>query len=297
MSGPGFTGSPLDRVEAIRTDPEATARLAQDPRALLLELADYSPTVSAEGALTWSPLAGVGPEDLLLLGLIDGIPRFARIDPDAVGARRTPALMELIDCLPAGEAGTYAAARSVLDWHARHRFCANCGWLTEPYRAGWARKCPNCSAEHFPRTDPVVIMLAEHDSRVLVGRQPSFAPGRYSALAGFVEPGESIEEAVARELREEAGVVATRIRYLASQPWPFPSQLMIACIADVADPTISLDTTELEHAKWVGPDDVAAALAGDPAAGFTAPPRYAIAHTLFRRWLSARQRAAPPLPR
>jgi NAD+ diphosphatase len=131
----------------------------------------------------------------------------------------------------------------------------------------------------------VVIMLAEHGDRVLVGRQPAFAPGRYSALAGFVEAGESIEEAVARELREEAGVVATSVRYVASQPWPFPSQLMIACIAYVADDRITLDPSELEDAKWVGRDQVAAALAGDATAAFGAPPRYAIANSLFNAWL------------
>ena len=129
-------------------------------------------------------------------------------------------------------------------------------------------------------------MLAEHDARVLVGRQPRFPPNRYSALAGFVEVGESIEEAVARELAEEAGVRATSVRYLASQPWPFPSQLMIACIAPVAGDTIVLDTEELEHAIWVSREEVAAALSGEPDARFQGPPAYAIAHTLFALWLA-----------
>ena len=129
-------------------------------------------------------------------------------------------------------------------------------------------------------------MLAEYQDRVLVGRQPGFAPGRYSALAGFIEVGESIEEAVARELREEAGVVATSVRYVASQPWPFPSQLMVACIASVADDVVTLDLAELEDAKWVNRAEVAAALAGDAEAVFGAPPRYAIANSLFRAWLA-----------
>jgi NAD+ diphosphatase len=226
------------------------------------------------------------PEQILLLGLIEGIPRFARIDPEAVAAKRTPELMALLDNLSTGEAGTSATARSVLDWHARHRFCANCGASSQPHHAGWARLCPSCGTEHYPRTDPVVIMLAEYDGRVLVGRQPGFAPGRYSALAGFVEVGESIEEAVARELREEAGVIATSVRYVASQPWPFPSQLMIACIATLADDVVTLDLAELEDAKWVNRDQVAAALAGDADAIFGAPPRYAIANSLFRAWLA-----------
>ena len=281
----GFTGSPLDRIEPVRRDAEALATLAANPAALLLEMEDYVPRV-ANGGLAWRPFTPLPPEQILLLGLIEGIPRFARIDPEAVAAKRTPELMALLDNLSTGEAGTYAAARSVLDWHARHRFCANCGASSQPHHAGWARLCPSCGTEHYPRTDPVVIMLAEYDGRVLVGRQPGFAPGRYSALAGFVEVGESIEEAVARELREEAGVIATSVRYVASQPWPFPSQLMIACIATLADDVVTLDLAELEDAKWVNRDQVAAALAGDADAIFGAPPRYAIANSLFRAWLA-----------
>jgi len=283
----GFTGSPLDRAEIARHDADALATLAANPNALLLDMPDYLPPTE-NGALAWRPYAPLPPEERLLLGLIDGIPRFARIDPQAVAARRWAELMTLLDGLSPGEAGVYAAARSVLDWHARHRFCANCGTKTAPHHAGWARLCPHCGTEHYPRTDPVVIMLAEYQDRVLVGRQPTFAPGRYSALAGFVEVGESIEEAVARELREEAGVVATSVRYVASQPWPFPSQLMVACIAQVADDAIMLDMTELEDAKWVDRLEVEAALRGDAGAVFGAPPRYAIANSLFNAWLAGR---------
>jgi NAD+ diphosphatase len=283
----GFTGSPLDRAEIARHDADALAALAANPDALLLDMPDYLPPTE-DGALAWRPYTPLPPEERLLLGLIDGIPRFARIDPQAVAARRWAELMTLLDGLSPGEAGVYAAARSVLDWHARHRFCANCGTKTAPHHAGWARLCPHCGTEHYPRTDPVVIMLAEYQDRVLVGRQPTFAPGRYSALAGFVEVGESIEEAVARELREEAGVVATSVRYVASQPWPFPSQLMVACIAQVADDAITLDMTELEDAKWVDRLEVEAALRGDAGAVFGAPPRYAIANSLFNAWLAER---------
>jgi len=194
--------------------------------------------------------------------------------------------MALFATLPASEAATYAAARSLLDWHSRHRFCANCGEPSAPIRGGWARHCNCCSTEHFPRTDPVVIMLAEHDDRVLIGRQAAFPAGRYSALAGFVEVGESVEEAVARELHEEAGVSALSVRYVASQPWPFPSQLMLACVAPVADPTITLDMAELEDARWVTRDEVRAALDQEAGAVFLPPPRYAIANTLFEAWLA-----------
>ena len=283
----GFTGSPLDRAETVRHDPEALAALIADPAALQLDMPDYLPPV-LDGALAWRPFGPLPPEETLLLGLIDDIPRFARIDPEAVAAKRWAELMTVLDGLAPGEAGIYAAARSVLDWHARHRFCAFCGSKTEPHHAGWARLCPKCGTEHYPRTDPVVIMLAEYDGRVLVGRQAAFAPGRYSALAGFVEVGESIEEAVARELKEEAGVVATSVRYIASQPWPFPSQLMIACIATVADDAITLDMAELEDAKWVDQTEVEAALRGDADATFGAPPRYAIANSLFNAWLAER---------
>jgi NAD+ diphosphatase len=140
--------------------------------------------------------------------------------------------------------------------------------------------------EHFPRVDPVVIMLAEQGGRVLVGRQPQYPQGRYSALAGFLEPGESIEEAVARELKEEAGVDTLSVRYVASQPWPFPGSLMIACVAKVASDALTIDRTELEDAFWVDADDVRAALAGVSGARFQAPPPFAIANTLLQRWLA-----------
>jgi NAD+ diphosphatase len=189
--------------------------------------------------------------------------------------------------LPASEASTYAAARSLIDWHLRHRFCARCGsGDTAIHRAGWGRRCGQCGTEHFPRVDPVVIMLAKHEGRVLVGRQPRYPKGRYSALAGFVEPGESLEEAVTRELWEEAGLRVRDVRYVTSQPWPFPSQLMMACIAQTDDPALTIDTTELDDAFWVDRAGVVAAMNGEAGAAFLPPPPYAIAHTLFRWWLS-----------
>jgi NAD+ diphosphatase len=153
------------------------------------------------------------------------------------------------------------------------------------FRAGWARKCNGCDAEHFPRTDPVVIMIAEFEGRALIARQASWPAGRYSALAGFVEVGESVEEAVARETLEEAGIAVGDVRYVASQPWPFPSSLMIACVARAESDVLTLDTNELEAAMWVTRDEVRAAMAGDPDARFGAPPPYAIAHSLLVWWL------------
>ncbi|HET8611776.1 MAG TPA: NAD(+) diphosphatase [Sphingomonas sp.] len=287
---PGFTGSPLDRADAARHDEALVAAMRADPAARLLSLDALDPVI-AGGALTWRPLAREDREaELALLGVIDGAPRFVALTPGVSALRRSPELFAALSALPEGEAATYAAARSLIDWHARHGFCPRCGEHTAPFRAGWGRRCGGCETEHFPRVDPVVIMLAQHGegerARVLIGRQASFPSGRYSALAGFVEPGESIEEAVARELFEEAGVRVRDVRYVASQPWPFPSQLMIGCIARVDDDRLTLDLTELEDAIWVGRAAVRAALAGDPAAPFGATPPYALAHTLLSRWLA-----------
>jgi NAD+ diphosphatase len=284
---PGFTGSPLDRVDHLRADPEALADLQSSLRARLLLLSGLDPVPAEDGGLSWGSLADAPADaDLALLGLIDDTPRFVALTGAKAGPPR--AIWPMLEHLAPADASTYAAARSLVDWHARHRFCAQCGNPTAPIRAGWARRCGSCNAEHFPRTDPVVIMLAEHQGRVLIGRQPGFPPRRYSALAGFVEVGESIEEAVARELKEEAGVRATSVRYIASQPWPFPSALMTACIALVENDALTIDTNELEDAMWVSREDVAAAMADDSAAPFIAPPHFAIAHTLFRRWLDGR---------
>ncbi|MBV9841634.1 MAG: NAD(+) diphosphatase [Sphingomonadaceae bacterium] len=287
---PGFTGSPLDRAEHIRLTPEAFEAARADPAARLLRLDGIDPVLDGGDGLGWDALAQA-PADapLALLGLIDGIPHFTALVADPTRDGRSPGIFAVLDRLHPGDAATFAAARSLISWHARHRFCANCGTPTDIFRAGWGRRCPSCNTEHFPRVDPVVIMLAEHgtgaDARVLIGRQPSFPPQRFSALAGFLEPAESIEEAVARELHEEAGVRATRVRYVTSQPWPFPSQLMIACIACVDDDAITLDRNELDDAKWVTRAEVADALAGAADASFIPPPRFAIAYTLFERWL------------
>ncbi|WP_284054132.1 NAD(+) diphosphatase [Stakelama marina] len=287
MIRPGFTGGMLDRVDHVRTDAEALAEAVGDWRARLLKLDGLHPELDGEGRLGWTTLADA-PDDaeLILLGYVDGKPHFAARRPeDRPSTARTPALAQTLDMLRPEEAAHYAAARSLVDWHARHRFCAACGTLTNPFRAGWGRHCPNCGAEHFPRVDPVVIMIAEHDGRALLGRQPPWPQGLYSALAGFLEVGESIEEAVAREIAEEAGVQVGRVHYVASQPWPFPSSLMIGCIAEADDDTITIDANELEHARWFTRDEVRAALAGDADAPFKVPARYAIAHTLMQAWL------------
>ena len=220
----------------------------------------------------------------LFLGIQDGQPRFSAIEQPHANAR---AAFDTIGALAEEEAPLFAAALSLAWWHSRHRFCANCGASTEIERGGWSRRCPECSAQHFPRVDPVVIMLAEHEGRLLLGRQPQYPPGRYSALAGFLEPGESIEAAVARELHEEAGIRVADVTYVASQPWPFPSSLMIGCHARALGDELTIDRTELDDARWFTREEIAAALEGDPDAPFQPPPRFAIARTLLEHWLAA----------
>ncbi|HVQ09814.1 MAG TPA: NAD(+) diphosphatase [Allosphingosinicella sp.] len=282
MTAPGFTGAGLDRADHLRLDPERIAAMMADGDARLLALDGLDPVLDEAGALAWGPLAGGG--ETLFLGFDDGVPLFAPlIRTEALGLRAW-GVFRLLALMSGRDAAIWGAARALNEWHNRHRFCGLCGTATASFRAGWGRKCPGCGAEHFPRVDPVVIMLAEHEGRVLLGRQPGYPPGRYSALAGFVEPGESIEEAVARELMEEAGVAVGDVRYVASQPWPFPGSLMIACIGRAASDAITLDTRELEDAFWCDRAGVVAALAGDPQAPFLAPPPFAIANTLLTRW-------------
>ena len=157
-----------------------------------------------------------------------------------------------------------------------------------PSRGGWSRACQACASEHYPRSDPVVIMLAEHDGRLLLGRQPQYPARRYSALAGFVEPGETIEAAVARELFEEAGIAVRDVTYVASQPWPFPSTLMIGATCIATSDSLTIDHHELDDARWFTRSEVEAALSNDSAAPFIAPPRFAIARTLLERWATGR---------
>jgi NAD+ diphosphatase len=178
-----------------------------------------------------------------------------------------------------------AEAKAILNWHARHRFCANCGALTAAVQGGWRRDCPACSAQHFPRTDPVVIMLATDGERCLLGRQPRFPPGMWSCLAGFVEPGETIEAAVAREIREEAGIICDEVRYFASQPWPFPMSLMIGCHAIARSHDIAIDRTELEDAHWFAREEVARMLMRTHSQRWMTPPPIAIAYHLIRAWV------------
>lgn len=293
---PFMTGADIDRADQLRTDPDRLAEV-MDWRARLLKLDGLTPGLTPEGGLLWNSLGELDEGcEPLFLGIrhekayfVELPPRDGTARPEQYNAR----LWQAIAHMPRDELALYGAARSLVDWHNRHGFCAVCGKATQISKGGWARRCAKdtggCGAEHFPRVDPVSIMLAEHydgsQKRVLLGRQPRFPARRLSALAGFIEPGESIEEGVARELWEEAGISVRDVRYVASQPWPFPSSLMIACIAQTDDPALTLDTTEIEEANWFTADEVAAAMADAPDALFIAPPRFAVAHDLLRYWL------------
>ena len=177
-----------------------------------------------------------------------------------------------------------AAAKALMHWHAHHRFCANCGALTDVAVAGWRRDCKVCKATHFPRTDPVVIMLAVDGDACVLGRQPRFPKGMYSALAGFVEPGETIEAAVRREIWEEAGVACGAVQYFASQPWPFPASLMIGCFAEARDRSLKVDQVELEDARWFTREEAVALLEKRHPDRLAAPTPVAIAHHLLKQW-------------
>jgi len=285
---PAFAGHPLDRADRLRAD---AARLAElmHAEARLLRLEGLVPRLDDDRRLQWGRL-GDAPEgaDVVFLGLLAGEALFAAVptegDPDPAYTRRET--WAAVGQLPAEELAIYGGARSLLDWHARHRFCANCGQPTMLAKGGWQRDCPACKAQHFPRTDPVAIMLVECHGQLLLGRQSRFPPRSFSALAGFVEPGETIEEAVRREVFEEAGVRVGEVQYVASQPWPFPSQLMIGCLGHAESLELRVDTSEIEDARWFTRDDVAEALAKErDSASFVPPPRQAIAHHLLQWWM------------
>ena len=286
---PFFGGGCFDRLDQVRHLPDTQAAMMQRADARVLHLTDGLDPMFAGDALVWRAVADVPMESALLLLGQDaaGVPCFAELTQEK---RTTPpplnrALWPMLEELRAEDAGFYATARSLIDWHQRHGFCAACGGATKPQKGGWARACGACDAEHFPRVDPVVIMLAVHEGRILVGRQHRFPAGQYSALAGFVEPGETLEDAVARELFEEAGIRVRDVRYIASQPWPFPSSLMVGCIAQCDDPALTLDETEIEHAFWADRADVVAALSAPDTAPFKLPSPIAIAHHLIAHWV------------
>ncbi len=297
-----FAGNPLDRVSERRRDASWVASLLDEPSTKVIPLRDLKPPIHNGGQMTldWQPVDPWREEiaagaTVVLLGIAEGRAHFAL---DATGADLPPdSATENIDVrtlaplISGSEAAILAEARSVVDWHARHRFCAQCATPTEVAAGGWTRRCPSCKAHHFPRVDPVVIMLAVRGERALLGRGRRRPGARFSCLAGFMEPGETLEDAVRREVREESGIRCGRVCYLASQPWPFPSTLMMGFLTEALSEEITVDPEELVEARWFDRgeirDMVARAAAGDPDPATTVPSLpgpVAIAHQICRRW-------------
>ncbi|MFO1186073.1 MAG: NAD(+) diphosphatase [Alphaproteobacteria bacterium] len=298
-----FANSPLDRAGHLRAKPEELARLRKSAAASLVLVRDGRPFVGACKGSEPAKIAWLNPAFLaahaagateIFLGLDDKGPVFAAdvsslADPQEGGPLQGLGefqdLRSLLPLLSPSDAAIIGQAKSLLDWHARHGFCAKCGAPTRLAQGGYRRDCGVCKAEHFPRTDPVAIMLAVCGDEILLGRGAQWPPKRYSALAGFIEPGETIEEGAARELFEEAGVKALSVRYLFSQPWPFPSSLMIGCVAQVENRNFKLDPEELADARWFPRAELPSLLNGMHADGCAGPPPFAIAHQLIRAWI------------
>ncbi len=316
--GFGFAGAPLDRLAAKREDLRFVASLRQRADARWALLARDMP-ILPKGASPRDPLFPLvalaalgGARFEALLGVdAQGAPVFAASLPDGAVEliadasegfldRRTLIVpgrddLELVDLrtiavqgvVPPDAVAILGQAKAILDWHARHGYCANCGAPTRVAAAGWRRECDACKAQHFPRTDPVVIMLAVDGERCLLGRQARFPKGMVSCLAGFVEPGETIEEAVRREIHEESGVECGEVAYVASQPWPFPSSLMIGCLAQATSREVVVDRSELEDARWFDRAEVMAMFEKRHPQGLWAPNPMAIAHHILRTWAQA----------
>jgi NAD+ diphosphatase len=296
----GYTQSRIERAAERRPDDKAiTALAAQVNAGAYIIGGDH--IVMKKGAplndplLTMGEARALGPaSETVFLGLLDGAARFGYgIAPAAADALKTRDGFHVTDLRSIAVQGLVdaehlppiAEAKAVLHWHARHRFCPNCGHATQPVQAGWKRDCPNCKTEHFPRTDPVAIMLAIDGERCLLGRSPRFVPTMWSCLAGFIESGEAIEDAVRRETREEAGITCGRVKYLASQPWPFPTSLMIGCHAEALTRDIVVDRQELEDARWFSKAEIETMLIRQHPQGLTTPPPVAIAHHIIRAWV------------
>ena len=295
----GFAGNRIDRRSEQRTAGTVPAALALPSARVYLFRSDKALVRGTDPLFTVVEAVALGadPAGTVLLGWADDAPRLAASIPESAIIDETRVALSdlraiaITGGIPADHIGALAQSRSLLDWHLGHKFCGRCGAPTAIAIGGYRRDCPACGAQHFPRTDPVVIMLAIHTDgdreRVLLGRQRQFAPGMYSCLAGFLEPGETIEDAVRRETLEESGIYVGRVRYHASQPWPFPHSVMIGCHAEALTTEIRRDETELEDCRWFDREEVRAMLAGIHPDGLKAPMRMAIAHSIIAAWAEA----------
>ncbi|WP_095589478.1 NAD(+) diphosphatase [Actibacterium ureilyticum] len=311
-----FGGAGLERAAHLRSDSDALARMWGDPSARVLLLWRGKPLLRAPDLdrLDWLPASHTlihhRQAAAIFLGLVDGAPRFAcdlsdwvpeappeqpdsfldaseQVHPDLAPGGVFAELRRVMARLSPADAELAATAKAVIGWHQTHGFCARCGAATQPVMAGWQRGCPQCQGQHFPRTDPVVIMLITHGNSVLLGRSPGWPEGMYSLLAGFVEPGETLEAAVRREVHEEAGIRVGQVGYLASQPWPFPASLMFGAWGVALGREITLDPVELEDALWVSREEMLSIFAGEHTR--IKPARQgAIAQFLMQHWLADR---------
>lgn len=297
--GLGFAHGALDRAAHLRAKPEAIEVLRQAAASRFYAFCGDNAVLLREGANARLQLAlseipvPEQQQEWLFLGLEGEAARFAVLiasEAEANLQMDSSLLLAGVRALaldsrnaPA-DLGAVAAGKAMLHWHARHRFCAHCGAATQAAESGWKRVCAACSTEHFPRTDPVVIMLVMDGDDCLLGRSARFPPGWYSTLAGFVEPGETIEEAVRRETFEEAGIRSGRVTIMANQPWPFPMSLMIGAFVQAKSRAITIDYQELEDCRWFSRDEVRRMLAGTHAQGFGVPAQMSIASHLIRHF-------------
>jgi NAD+ diphosphatase len=275
-----FTNNPLDRAAERRNDAAWLRARVADSSTIVLAMREGKPLLR-EGALARLSV-DQATENPLFLGVRGDVAMFA-VEPAGEVEGTFEDFRSVALTLPEEEAAIAACARSLFEWHRRHAFCSVCGQPSQIAAAGWQRVCSSCGAEHFPRVDPVVIMLPLFGGRCLLGRNFSWPKGRMSALAGFVEPGETIEEACVREVKEEAGLVATRVTYFASQPWPFPSSLMIGLFAEVSSEQAVADGKELEEVRWLTREEARQVLDGTHAE-VLAPSTLGISRHLLETW-------------
>lgn len=283
MLGLAFVSSPLDRNANNRTKPDFVQARRHDPKAIILQLS--GDTVRMESGVLYTANDAPHSEAIYLGQDLQNQAWFARSVGPSEDFKPLRSLMIEASLLPA-EISILAQARSILHWHESHRFCAKCGAQSKMADAGYRRHCEPCGADHFPRTDPVVIMVVRDGSRFLLGRQAAWGTGMFSALAGFMEPGETIEAAMRREVLEEAGIKVGKVSYVTSQPWPFPSSLMIGLLGDAETTEIVIDPKELETARWFERSEVQAMLENKHPDGLTASHPYAIAHHIIKAALA-----------